>query len=165
MNGGSADSRLPALRTRQRGSFTLPIPPAEAFDLFTAEGERRWVAGWQPVILSDCGATEPGAVFLTDHGSERTIWTVLEADRAAGRLAYSRVSPDRLAGTVRVQLSPGNAGTRVEVAYDITSLGTEGDEAVRSMDQAGFESMLEEWARLIREALDSERETIHAPAD
>jgi hypothetical protein len=153
-----------ALRARQQGSFALPVPPAEAFDLFTADGERRWVAGWEPVILSDCGATEPGAVFLTDHGGERTIWTLLEADRAAGRLAYSRVSPGRRAGTVKVQLSPDDAGTRVEVAYDITSLGSEGDEAVRSMDQGGFDTLLKEWHRLIREALVSERHTIPAPS-
>jgi hypothetical protein len=153
-----------AVRARQQGSFKLPVPPAEAFDLFTADGERRWVAGWEPVILSGCGATEPGAVFLTEHGGERTIWTLLEADRGAGRLAYSRVSPDRRAGTVKVQLSPDNAGTRVEVAYDITSLGSEGDDAVRSMDEGGFDTMLKEWHRLIREALDSERPTIPAPS-
>src|SRR5688500_5125686 len=131
-------NRSKALRTRQRSSFRLPVPPEEAFELFTAEGERRWVAGWDPVILSDCGATEPGAVFLTDHGGEPTIWTVLEANRGAGRLAYSRVSPGRRAGTVYVSLAGDRDGTRVEVAYDITSLGSDGDEAVRAMDEAGF---------------------------
>ena len=141
-------------RTRQRGSFVLPLPLADAFDLFTAEGERRWVAGWEPVFLSDCGATEPGAVFLTDHGGEQTIWTVLEANRAAGRLAYSRVSPGRRAGTVQVGLTTEGDGTRVEVAYDITSLGADGDDPVRSMDEAGFKRMIEEWERLIGETLE-----------
>lgn len=147
---------MSALRTRQEGSFALDLPPAEAFDLFTAEGERRWVEGWEPVILSACGATEPGAVFLTDHGGETTIWTVLELDRAAGRLAYSRVSPGRRAGTVRVHLSADEAGTRVEVGYDITSLGPDGDDAVRGMDDGGFVRMLKEWNRLIRQVLESE---------
>jgi hypothetical protein len=154
--GGSARSGALQVRTRQQGSFVVPLPAAPAFDLFTAQGERRWVAEWEPQILSVCGATEPGAVFLTDHGGERTIWTVLEADRAAGRLAYSRVSPGRRAGTVRVCLSPDDSGTRVAVAYDLTSLGSDGDEAVRSMDKAGFDRMLAEWQRLIRETLDRE---------
>lgn len=144
---------MSALRTRQEGSFTLPVPPSRAFDLFTAEGERRWVAGWDPLILSDCGALEPGAVFLTDHGGEQTIWTVIEADRPAGRLHYSRVSPGRRAGTVRVRLIEDGDGTRVDVAYDITTLGTEGDDAVREMDEAGFASMLDEWSCLIHQAL------------
>ncbi len=138
-----------ALRTRQCGSFSLPLPPSIAFDLFTAEGERRWVPGWEPTILSDCSATEPGAVFLTDLGGEQTIWTVIEADRASGRLLYSRVSPGRRAGTVRVRLAAEATGTRVEVAYDITALGTEGKEAVRAMDEAGFASMLAHWKKMI----------------
>ena len=156
---------MTAPRTWQQGSFALPLPTSEAFDMFTAEGERRWVAGWEPVILSGCGATKPGAVFLTDHGGEHTVWTVLEADRAAGRLAYSRVSPGRRAGTVQVRLVPNGAGTRVDVAYDLTSLGGDGDQAVRAMDEAGFKRMLEEWERLIRAALDREPAMVEAPAD
>jgi len=144
---------MTAIRTRQEGSFTLPLPPEQAFDLFTAQGERRWVAGWDPLILSDCGATEAGAVFLTAHGGEETIWTVLEVDRATGRIGYSRVSPGRRAGTVRVRLSGEGSGSRVEVAYDLTSLGPDGDSAVRAMDQRGFRAMLDEWRRLIGEAL------------
>ena len=62
----TAGARSPSrhARSRRQGSFVLPLPPAQAFDLFTAEGERRWVAGWDPEILSDCGATEPGAFTL-----------------------------------------------------------------------------------------------------
>lgn len=140
---------MSAPRTRQKGSFTLPIPSDQAFDLFTAEGERRWVDGWEPEILSDCGALEPGAVFLTNHGGEQTIWTVIEADRSAGRLLYSRVSPGRRAGTVGVELADEDGETRVNVAYDITALGTAGEAAVSAMDAAGFAAMLAEWRNLI----------------
>ena len=144
---------MSAPRTRQKGSFTLPLPSDQAFDLFTAEGERRWLDGWEPEILSDCGALEPGAVFLTDHGGEPTIWTVIEADRSAGRLQYSRVSPGRRAGTVGVQLADENGGTRVHVAYDITALGTAGETAVAAMDAAGFAAMLTDWRQLIERSL------------
>ncbi len=149
---------MSALRTRQKASFTLPIPPDQAFDLFTAEGERHWVDGWEPVFLSDCGALEPGAVFLTDHGGEQTIWTVIEADRPAGRLLYSRVSPARRAGTVGVKLADEDGGTRVHVAYDITALGSEGETAVAAMDSAGFAAMVAEWRQLI------ERSVMKTPA-
>ncbi len=144
---------MSAPRTRQQGSFTLPIPPSQAFELFTAEGERRWVAGWEPVILSDCAANESGAVFLTDHGGEQTIWTVIDADRSAGRLLYSRVSPGRRAGTVRVELADEGNGTRVRVAYDITALGKGGEPAVAAMDAAGFAAMLAEWKEMIERSL------------
>ena len=141
------------IRTKQRGGFQLPMPPQEAFDLFTAEGERRWVDGWDPIILSTCGGEEPGAVFLTDHGGEQTIWTVIECNRETGRLKYSRVSPGRRAGTVQVSLSPDGGGTKVEVAYDLTAIGADGEHAVRSMDASAFDAMMAEWKRLILASL------------
>lgn len=139
---------LPA-RSRRRGSFDLAIPAEEAFDLFTAEGERRWVAGWDPTILSACGALERGAVFLTDHGSEATIWTVIAADRGAGRLLYSRVAPGRRAGTVEVGIEPDGSDSTIHVAYDMTALGPDGETVVAGMDEPGFAAMLGEWKRLI----------------
>ena len=143
----------PAARTVQRGSFDLPLAPAAAFDWFTAEGERRWVDGWNPVILSPCRGTEPGAVFLTHHGDEQTIWTVIEADRDAGRLLYSRVSPDRRAGIVGVRIALAGEGSSITVSYDLTALSPEGEAAVKAMDEAGFVAMMAEWRRLIRAAL------------
>ena len=136
-------------RIRRRGDFRLGIPPEDAFDLFTAEGERLWVDGWEPRILSACGATEPGVVFLTSHGGEETIWVVLDADGQDGRLRYARVSPGRRAGTVEVRLHPDGGGTRVEVAYDLTALGADGEVAVHSMDEAGFAEMLTQWKKMI----------------
>ena len=147
---------MTAVRKRQQGSFTLPLAPADAFDFFTPDGERLWVDGWNPVILSDCGATQPGAIFLTDHGGEETIWTVIEADRPAGRLKYSRTSPGRRAGLVAVELRPDATGTSVTVSYDITALSADGEESVKSMDEAGFEAMLGEWERLIRRAIEAQ---------
>lgn len=145
----SNDRCVPALRTVQRGSFELPLDAAAAFDLFTAEGERRWVEGWDPTVLSACGGTEAGAVFLTDHGGEHSIWTVIEADRSAGKLMYSRVTPGRRAGTVGVEISPITDGARVNVAYDLTALGPDGEAAVMAMDREGYAAMLAEWRRLI----------------
>lgn len=143
------DRCAPPIRTVQTGDFSLPLPADEAFELFTAEGERRWVEGWNPVVLSSCGGHMSGAVFLTDHGGEQTIWTVIEADRDAGRLLYSRVSPGRRAGTVRVEVQPRDNGSEIAVTYDLTALSLEGERVVRTMDKCGFAAMLEEWRRLI----------------
>jgi Polyketide cyclase / dehydrase and lipid transport len=133
-------------RSAQSGTIHVPLPPERAFDLFTAEGERLWAPGWDPKVLSE-------SVFLTGHGGEETIWTIVEADRQAGRLCYSRVSPGVRAGTVRVNLSPDGAGSRVEVSYDMTALGPSGVEAVTKMDRDGFAAMLRDWERLIGEAI------------
>jgi hypothetical protein len=132
-------------RTIQRGSFDLPLAPSAAFDLFTAEGEKRWVDGWDPIVLGAGDCTEPGTVFLTNHDGEQTIWTVIEADRDAGRLRYSRVSPGRRAGTVGVHLSAIDGGSRIIVSYDLTALGPEGEAAIMAMDAAAYSLMLSGW--------------------
>ena len=130
----------------QSGIIYVPLPPDRAFDLFTAEGERLWAPGWDPKVLSE-------TVFLTGHGGEETIWTIIEADRQTGRLCYSRVSPGVRAGTVRVNLDADGTGSRVEVRYDMTALGPRCVEAVTKIDRAGFAAMLRDWERFIGEAI------------
>lgn len=92
-----------------------------------------------------------GAAFLTDHGAEQTIWTVIEAYRRLGRLRYSRVSPGKRAGIVEV--APSAGGSAVTVSYDMTALSPEGMDVARSMEDAGFGGMMAEWSRLIRNSL------------
>src|SRR5688572_6836881 len=55
-----AMSSPPATQVR---SFRLDAPLARVMPLFTAEGERSWAPGWEPVILS--GDVERGSAFLT----------------------------------------------------------------------------------------------------
>jgi hypothetical protein len=154
MSRDEAGSRA---RSAQAGSFQLALEPARAFDLFTAEGERAWAPGWDPVILSGGpDALDPGSVFLTAHGGEDTIWTVIEADRKALRLRYSRVSPGSRAGIVEVRISAAGKGSRIEVAYDMTSLGPKGDAAVAAMDAAAFAEMMRTWERLTAAAIASQ---------
>ena len=141
-----ADGEMP--RARRSDCFRLPLSPDQAFDLFTAEGERRWVPGWSPLILGPLPQA-PGLVFLTGDGDEATIWTVLEHDRARWRHRYSRVTPKLRAGTVAVDLTPDPEGCRVNVAYDLTALPGAGEAALSMYDEASFSAMLQEWRRLL----------------
>ncbi len=38
------------------GVVRMALPAADAFPLFNAEGERRWVAGWVPCYLYRAGS-------------------------------------------------------------------------------------------------------------
>ena len=89
-----------AVRSRS-GSFMVSLPLAEAVPLFTAEGERRWVKGWDPEILSGNG--ERGSAFVT-HAADgrRTTWIVAQADAAAGRLSYARLVEGLNIGLIEV---------------------------------------------------------------
>lgn len=141
------DAQSGALRIRRRGTFDLALPPADAFKLFTAEGEKLWVPGWSPILLGPL-PQQPGLVFLAGAGAEHTIWTVIEHDSAAGRVCYSRVTPASRAGIVRVQVTPVASGSLVTVEYDLTALDGEGA-ALQSWSPEYFSAMLEEWRSLI----------------
>ena len=139
-------------RVRNSGSFELPLPPDQAFPLFTADGERKWVPGWSPTVLGP----EPqhtGLVFLTQSHGLDTIWTVIESDPAKRRHLYSRVTPGASAGTVEVCVRPAPQGSIVDVAYDLTALSEEGAAGLDSYEGEQFGAMMDKWRSLITDML------------
>jgi hypothetical protein len=133
--------------------FELPMPPAEAFEFFTPEGERAWADGWDPRYLHPAdGRTAAGMVFTTGHGSEETLWTMTRHEPESGIAEYIRVTPGSRMGTVRVQCSEAAAGTKVAVTYVLTALTPEGNGTLRALDAAAYEAFIESWAGSIREA-------------
>jgi hypothetical protein len=131
-------------RVQLRGSVAVPLPPGEAFGLFTPEGERAWVPGWEPRFPAGDDLA-PGTTFLTH---EQTIWVI--ADRTPSSIRYARVTPGVHSGTVEVRCEAADGGTRAQVSYDLTALG---DPATLDRFASDFDAMLAEWERLIAAAL------------
>jgi hypothetical protein len=118
-----------------RGAVRVALPPDEAIELFTPEGERTWVAGWDP--------TYPGGddgVFVTDA----TTWVTVERSERVRR--YARVTPGVQAGTVSVRCEPDGAGTVATVGYELTALGPDADLAAFA---AGYADFMAGWERQI----------------
>lgn len=80
-------------RVRLRGTVAVQVPPAEAIELFTPSGERRWAEGWDPSFPAPVAdETEPGTVFETDaHGS--LTWVVVDRENGR-RMRYAVVAPE-----------------------------------------------------------------------
>jgi hypothetical protein len=140
-------------RVRLTGSFRLPLPPAEAFALFTPTGERTWAEGWNPrfpAAVDD--ETEPGSVFTTEHSGRHTIWTVVHRD--PGRtIQYACVTADDRAGLVTVTCDPASKGaTKATVRYDLTALNPE---ATADLDHfaARYQHFLGHWRASIEHAV------------
>ena len=134
--------------TAASGRFALPLPPREAFHLFTPRGEQLWAEGWKPQFpASTTDDTEPGTVFVTTAHDRVTTWVVV--DRVAGEtIRYARVVPGVTAGTVRVDLHPAGGGTEVTVSYNLTALTAEAEPDLRNFF-AGFGRYLESWREAI----------------
>ncbi len=107
---------------RLTARIKVPLPPSEAFRLFTARGEQDWVHGWHPHFPAPTpDDTEPGIVFETNAHDQHTIWLVTER-QPAKRIAYARVTPEVQAGTVTVVITPDGEHSEVEVTYQLTAL-------------------------------------------
>ena len=124
-----------------QGSLRVPLPPPEAIELFTPEGERAWVPHWDPVHAS-------ATVFTTDQ----TIWVITDA--TATRRRYARVTPGVQAGTVEVVCHPDGDHTRAHVTYDLAALSPDTDLETFA---ARYDDMLAEWERLIAGACTTSR--------
>ena len=135
-------------------SFELPLSAEQALPLFTAEGERRWVPGWSPDILS--GAHEQGSVFRTQTAEGvRTWWVATDYDATAGRVAYARVAEGSHVGLVQVQvdaLAPQRC--RVTVRYTLTPISEAGERFVAELlDEREYPRFIAGWGEKIQAAL------------
>jgi Polyketide cyclase / dehydrase and lipid transport len=144
-------SAPPATQVR---SFRLEAPLARVLPLFTAEGERSWAPGWEPVILS--GAVERGSAFATrSHAGIETTWIVADYRPAEGRVSYARLAHGSNIGLVDVTCTPADGGgTVVTVRYTLTGVSEQGTAFVREfLEPERYARMIEEWQALTSAAL------------
>ena len=141
------------LSVTHAGRLRVDAPPRQAFQLFTAPGERLWVDGWDPEILSGGDGRGKGSVFVTDAHGDKAYWVVVDYDEDALHARYARIAPGTRAGTVEVfARDDGKGATEVEVTYDLTALTEEGARQLATFDSDAYARMLAEWERLIRDA-------------
>jgi hypothetical protein len=130
------------------GSVVVNRPPQTAIDLFTAEGERVWVEGWDPTYpdpgLED--ATEPGAVWQTTRREGAVTWVV--AGRTPPEMRYVFFVENLVAGMVTVVCEADGAGSIARVRYDATALAPEGEAYLRAL-ASGFDDEMRGWAAAI----------------
>lgn len=146
------DEMHPA-RVTVRHVITVPLPLSRTLPLFTPEGERLWISGWEPTFPAGenpAGAAR-GDVFTTsgDHGD--TFWAV--ADRDDDYARYARITPGATAGFVEVRCRERSASeTEVEVSYDLTALSGAGRAHLAGFADH-FTHEIDGWQRLIETAL------------
>lgn len=148
---------MSAPRQRQAiGQFELPLAAREAMWLFTPEGERAWVPGWDPAYQAGRVSEAAGTVFTTSAGGIETTWVIVELDRPGGHARYARFTPDRHAGTVRVSCTDTRPGhCEVTVLYEMTAIGEAGSDVLDPYSPEQFEAMLEQWRGTVERYLDA----------
>ena len=133
------------------GVVPMALSVEEAFPLFNAEGEGRWVAGWNPDFLRP---EEPkvgqGVVFQTVQPDVGTAtWIQTRHEPAAALASFVFIVPDHRAVMVDVDVTPDGEGRSLaSVTYRMTSLSSDADDFVRAFAE-GFTDMMAHWAEAI----------------
>jgi hypothetical protein len=137
------------VHVERSATLRLAADPDSALPLFSPEGEREWVAGWEPEPLHapDGSLARAGAVFRTRAGGEETLWLVLAYDPAARRAAYARLTPGSRLGTVEVALESAPGGTLVRVTYRLTALSESGAATLAALTPEAFAQTIAGWER------------------
>lgn len=126
------------------GQFTVNLPPAKAFRLFTPRGEQDWAAGWHPRFpVPTDDDTIPGTVFQTHE----TTWVVIDS-REPTRISYAQLRPGDRAGTVTVTLDELDGASTVHVTYRLTPL-TEAAKPELEKFAGDYPSFLASWQEAI----------------
>ncbi|MYG28563.1 MAG: hypothetical protein F4213_21525 [Boseongicola sp. SB0677_bin_26] len=130
----------------------MALSAEDAFPLFSAVGERRWVAGWNPRYMHPVKPhTGEGVVFQTVKGDLGTAtWIQTRHVPGAGLASFVYIVPEHHAAMVDVCVTPDGEGrSRASVRYRMTSLSSDADNYVRAFADA-FEDFLSHWAVAIQ---------------
>jgi len=141
-------------RQTAHGEFVLPVSAVTAIGLFTPEGEREWVPGWNPTYPEGEPSETAGTVFITTHGHAQIAWVIHHIDRAEGSAAYSRVTAGHHAGTVTVRCTDHETDRcTVTVDYDMTALTDTNPAVLEAYNTESFAAMMEHWATTVTSIL------------
>jgi hypothetical protein len=135
-----------------QGSLEVPVAAERAIGLFTPEGERSWVEGWDPRYpAAGADHNQVGTVFVTAGAHGDVVWVVTHVDDLARR--YARFDHRGTVGTVEVRCRGSGEITEVEVTYRLTAMNPD---AAPELDRfaRGFDRMLASWQTEIAAALD-----------
>ena len=136
-----------ARHERASHRISLPLSAGEALELFTPEGERLWIAEWNPrYFYPPNGETLEGMIFMTGEGNELTHWTMTDFDISGYRVRYCRVTPGSRSTIVEVRCMPdGDDRCHVLVTYALTGLSDAGNTAIDAYVGDAYVAMIEDW--------------------
>lgn len=133
--------------------FEIDQPIALLFPLFSAEGEKLWVPGWDYVNIMESKDLHEDYVFLTknhDHASTDAIWLVKRYQPEIHLVQFYKVEPEDKVGIVTVQCKKIAEGlTQVEVSYEYIGLSQQGNEFIEGFTSTEYKAFIVEWKNLL----------------
>ena len=163
--GGVALAQKAAQQVRRSGSFDLPCNADTAFPLFSPEGERDWVDGWDPQpVFPDRIEFSRDTVFKEGPAGEEAVWTIVDADWQTHRAEYVRVAPGSHTGHILVKIEPVDAErSRVTVSYTVTAFGENSASLLAAFSEEAYAAKMRGWKDKISAYLESRNLPVTRP--
>ena len=139
--------------------FKINQPIEILFPLFSAEGEKLWVPGWDYENIMGSTDLHEDYVFLTknhDHASTDAIWLVKKYEPETFLVQFYKVEPENKVGIITVRCNNiTKCVTQVEVSYEYISLSKTGDEFIESFTSTEYKTFISEWKDLLENYFES----------
>jgi hypothetical protein len=138
-----------ARQVSRSGSFELPCSAELAFPLFSPEGERDWVTGWDPrPVFPEKIAFERNTVFREGKGDNDAIWMIVDADWKTHRAEYVRVASASHAARIVVKVeAQGTERSNVKVSYTVTAFGANAESLLDAFSEEAYAAKMREWQK------------------
>ncbi|MFC1814313.1 hypothetical protein ACFL03_16670, partial [Thermodesulfobacteriota bacterium] len=115
--------------------FNINQPIEILFPLFSAEGEKKWVPGWDYENIMGSSDLHEDYIFLTknhDHASSNAVWLVKRYNPDEYFVQFYKVEPDEKVGIISVQcFQIDELKTEVEVTYQYIGISEQGNEFIK----------------------------------
>jgi hypothetical protein len=138
-----------------KGSFELGCSAEVAFPLFSPEGERDWVTGWNPrPVFPEKIAFQRDTVFREGNGDNDAIWVIVDVDWRTHRAEYVRVAASHSARIVVEVEALEVQRSKVTVSYTVTLFGPNTETLLESFSEGAYAEKMQEWQRRIETFLE-----------
>jgi hypothetical protein len=133
---------------KHQTSFQMNHSAEELFPLFSAEGEKLWMPGWDYENIIGSTDLYEDYIFLTSghHGETKAIWLVKRYEPSSYFVQFYMVNPYDRVGIVSVLCKPvAEDITEVEVTYEFIGLSEKGDDFIKRYTAEVFEASIDNW--------------------
>ena len=144
---------------KHTAGFQIDQPIEILFPLFSAEGEKLWVPGWEYENIMGSSDLHEDYIFLTknhDHASTDAIWLVKKYVPESHFVEFYKVEPEDKVGVISVQCtSMDDSLTQIEVSYEYIALSEKGNRFIDEFTAIEYEAFIGEWDSLLKSYFES----------
>jgi hypothetical protein len=147
-------------KIKYTASFEIKRPVTELFPLFTAEGEKLWVPGWNYENIMDSTELHENYVFLTKnhiHATTEAIWIVKKYDPNEYCVEFYKVEPADKIGVIVVRcILLNESHTKVQVTYEYIGISEKGNQFIQGFSASEYNKFISKWETLLVKYFDGE---------